>query len=266
MPMPTVFDLISMVSILAITFVGGYAPLFRPGAEGREEDFPRGETFAAGVFLALSLTIMLPASFHLLGKQFTGVNYPLAGLLTIVVFLILLYMEQIVLKVQETSLDAETGLTSPAFPVILTVLIAIPSFFLGVALGISSLPGAAMILAAILAHKGTAGFALALKMTRSTMTRAQTLGLFCLFAFATPLGILVGDDLHSYLSGRPMMILKGAVLGLAAGAFLYMGTLHELRQTPLIRYCVSKKGFAMLMAGFVITALVRWLLGEAHRI
>ena len=62
-----------------------------------------------------------------------------------------------------------------------------------------------------------------------------------------------------------MDIIKGTILSLAAGTFLYMSTLHELAKAPLIKNCGNKKGFLLMLCGFVITALVRLLIGEAHR-
>jgi zinc transporter ZupT len=147
----------------------------------------------------------------------------------------------------------------------MTGMIAVPSFFLGAALGVSDTAAATFIFIAVLAHKGTAGFALALKMVRSTLTRKQTFFFYALFACSTPCGIIVGGEIHQYLVGTPMLIVKGIILSLAAGTFLYMSVLHELRHTPLIVHCNCKRGFVLMLFGFVVTAIVRLLLGEAHR-
>ena len=123
----------------------------------------------------------------------------------------------------------------------MTVMIALPSFFLGMALGISDPAAAVFISIAVMVHKGTAGFALALKMVRSTLTRSRTFFAFCLFASSTPFGIITGRDIHQYLAGPSMLLVKGMILSLAAGPFLYMSTLHELRHTPMIVDCSTKK-------------------------
>ena len=57
---------------------------------------------------------------------------------------------------------------SRLIPVVMTIMIAIPSFFLGTALGMNRLA-----VVAIMAHKGSAGFALALNMARSRLSRGQ---------------------------------------------------------------------------------------------
>jgi len=88
--------------------------------------------------------------------------------------------------------------------------------------------------------------------------------IFSLFALSTPLGIVVGEDIHQYLSAGTMVIIKGTILSLAAGTFLYMSTLHDLENSPSIKICSTKKGFLFLICGFLITALVRLLIGAAH--
>ncbi len=265
--MLTHFQWMSLVSVLLIAFAGGYLPLFRPDRARQASGFPLGQAFAAGVFLALSLTIMLPSAFQVLHKAFPNVDYPLASGIAITAFLFLLGLEHLTSRFMAGAQDdTREALSSPVIPIIMTVMIAIPSFFLGTALGISETTAALLIFIAIMAHKGSAGFALALKMVRSTLTRPQTFLIFSLFAFSTPLGIIVGEDVHQYLTGHAMMVVKGVILSLAAGTFLYMGTLHEMRHTSLIENCASRRGFLTMLAGLLLTAFVRLLLGEAHHV
>ena len=143
-------------------------------------------------------------------------------------------------------------------------MIAIPSFLLGTALGVSRTFSAFFILVAILAHKGSAGFGLALTIVRSTLTRTQAYIVYGLFAISTPLGILVGADIHQFLRGDTMIIVKAFILSAAAGIFLYMCTLHGFRDTPLVKHCSGVKGFSIMLVGLILTALVRLILGLAH--
>lgn len=262
----TTFQWISLFCILAVAFAGGYFPLFRQKQAQQTRSFPLGQAFTAGVFLALSLTIMLPAGFDLLGKAFPDAIYPTASLIALVTFLILLALEHMTSHIGKSDSTTAAGLSSPLIPVIMTIMIAIPSFFLGAALGASDTSAAVLIFIAIVVHKGSAGFGLSLKLVRSTLTRAQTLAFFSLFAFATPLGIIVGEDLHLYLAGHTLFVVKGTIFSLAAGTFLYMGSIHEMKHTPLIADCGSKRGFVLLLSGFMLTALVRLIIGEAHHI
>ncbi|MDP8219378.1 MAG: ZIP family metal transporter [Candidatus Theseobacter exili] len=260
----TGFEWFALVCILLVTFAGGYLPLFKRDKIRHGGDFPSGEAFAVGIFIALSLTIMLPAGLHLLGKVFPGLGYPIASVIAISAFFFLLALEHITEHIKSEKGVADDKLSPATIPIIMTIMIAIPSFFLGVALGVSGTSAAIFIFVAIIAHKSSAGFALALKMVRSTLTIKQTIILFCMFAVSTPIGIFVGQDIHTYLTGTSVIFIKGCILSLASGTFLYMSTLHELKRSPMVIFCCRKKGFYLMIAGFVITALVRWLLGEAH--
>ncbi len=261
--MPTAGQWFFLACILAVALAGGYLPLLRGGTgdNGRVKEFPLGQAFAAGVFLALAVAMMLPASFHLLGRSFPGAPFPVASLLILVAYCALLSLEHWVARL-EVRADQRGG--SRLIPVVMTVMIAIPSFFLGTALGMSRLAAEVAIFVAIMAHKGSAGFALALNMARSRLSRGQSIVLYLTFACATPLGILVGDDLRGSLQGSGMILLKGVVLAVAAGTFLYLATLHELRRTPLIEQCGRVKGFMVMGAGLLLTLGVRLLIGEAR--
>jgi len=262
--MLTAFQWFCLVSILAATFAGGYYPLFRQDEARSATGFPLGEAFTAGVFIALALTLMLPSSLELLGKEFPTLDYPLTSLIVLVTFFFLLGLEHYSQRLGETLAGDEEQLSPPAIPLIMTAMIAIPSFFLGTALGVSSTTAALLIFIAILVHKSSAAFALALRMVRSTMSRWQVWAAFCAFAFSTPLGIFVGQNIHELLGQSALNVVKGAILALAAGTFLYMATLHEFRHAPMIARCKNPKGFSVMIAGFLITAFVRYLIGEAH--
>jgi len=265
--MLTDFQWMSLIAIVLVAVAGGYLPLFRPERARQAGGFPLGQAFAAGVFLALCLTMMLPSAFALFQKAFFTLDYPVASVIAIIAFLVLLGLEHWIGLVISAAEETSKAAGPPGvIPVIMTIMIAIPSFFLGTALGISSTTAAWFILIAIVVHKGSAAFALALKMVRSSLTRPQTFFTFGLFVFATPFGIIVGSDVHQLVGSHSILVVKGTVLSLAAGTFLYMGTLHELRQSPLIQDCSSLKGFMVMLAGFILTALVRLLIGEAHHL
>lgn len=261
--MLTGFQWFSLLSILAVTIGGGWLPLTQPGRARRPDGFPLGKPFACGVFLALSLVMMLPSGFHLFGKADPGIPLPLPPVIAIIVFLALLFMEH-----REEELAAkgqrQDQLTSPAIPIIMTIMIAIPSFLLGTALSISGTIQAAMIFLAIIAHKGTAGFALAVKMVRSSMSRKQVLTLYGLFALSTPFGIIIGEESRELLTGHEMLVVKGVILSAASGVFLYMSTMHGLKDNALIVQCRRHEGFIAMAAGVALTVGVRLMIGEAH--
>lgn len=264
--MLTPFEWFSLITILLVTFSGGYYPLFRQEKAKEPNGFPLGEAFTAGVFLALALTLMYPSAYGLLNKAFPNSNYPIVSIITVAAFLFLLGLEQITKHINKSRVTIQDDLSSPSIPIIMTVMIAIPSFFLGAALGVSETAAAVFIWIAIMAHKSSAAFALALKMVRSGLKKNQTFIIFSLFALSTPIGIIVGEDIHRLFSPHTMVMIKGTMLSLAAGTFLYMATLHELEHAPLISNCGNRKGFLVMIGGFAITGLVRLLIGEAHSI
>ena len=239
-------------------------PILR-GRSSQFNGFQMGSAFAAGVFLALSLIIMLPNGIHLFQKALPGWHYPMAPFVALLAFVFLLLVEHFTHPLDpEESVDAPS--TTPIIPIVMTVMIGIPSFLLGTALGISNVPEAAIILVAILAHKGSAGFALALAMMKSSLKYWQVIVLYLAFACATPLGVVLGEELRAVLSGDTAILVKAIVLSTASGVFLFMGTLHEQKHAPLIINCCTAKGFAYMLAGLFITAAVRLLLGWANHL
>lgn len=118
----------SICVIFLVAFLGGYYPLAKREISRSARGFPAGESFTAGVFLALSLFIMLPAGLHLFSNSFPDIDYPLAAIFVTAAFLLLLALEHISTKLREKENNA-SGISGPVIPMIMTVMIAIPSFF-----------------------------------------------------------------------------------------------------------------------------------------
>ena len=255
-------EIVSFILVLAAAAIGGFYPLTRREAARSDEGFPYGEAFTAGVFLALALVIMLPAGLHLFEKAFPEAVLPWSAIIAIAAFLILLGVEHSAEKARERAGGLE--LSPSSIPIIMTVMIAIPSFLLGTALGLSETETALFILVAVLAHKSSAGFGLALTMVRSRLTRVQTYVLYGVFAFSTPIGIVAGADARHMLSGDVLVIIKAFTLSIAAGVFLYMSTLHELGNAPFIRHCAKPRCFLLMLVGLLLTFGVKLILELGH--
>lgn len=252
------------VSVFLCVVTGGSIPFLRVGLARRSHGFPKGEAFTSGVFLALALTMMLPSAFTAFRQALPTVHYPIPSVIALVAFLMLLAAEHLTNNLaNDSTLTSEENTTPAIIPVILTAMIATPSFFLGAALGLSQGVAAFLIFAAVILHKGTAAFALALTMVRSSLTRRQSVFLLTCFAFSTPLGIVAG-----VVAGEntitDAVLIRAIILSLGTGTFLYMGMLHDLKRTPLIQHCCSLTCFLWMLAGLLITALVRWVIGESH--
>jgi len=255
-----------LLAILAATLVGGLYPLLHQDVARSDDGFARGEAFMAGVFLAMALTLMLPSSFHLANMAFPDFDFPVGSLIVAGIFVTLLGLEHITSRIRAQMSPSEANLSHPATPLIMTLMIAVPSFFLGVALSVSDPGTALLIFIAIMIHKSSAAFALALKMIRSTLQPWQVWLTFLAFAAATPLGIIAGASVYGTLGQDTLVVIKATVLALAGGTFLYMAILHEHRYTAMIRQCGHLQGYLIMLSGFVATALVRLLIGEAHNL
>lgn len=259
--MPSSFGWFSIAAILVATLAGGVPPL--RAREPEPDRYPLGEAFASGVFLALALAMMLPASFHLFEKALPHVDEPIASLIAITALLALLGVSHLVRHLEEDLHEDEKG-ANPLVPILMTVMIAIPSFFLGAALGVSETEQAVLILIAILLHKSSAAFALALKLTDSSLSVGSVRIVFALFVLATPAGIIAGSAVGGQLGTESLLLARAIVLAMAAGTFLFMGTLNELQNAPPIKRCRHWRGFAAMLAGIALTVCARLLIGEAH--
>ena len=260
--MPNTFAWFSIFIIIAATLGGGIPPLRSTKPE--PDRYPLGEAFASGVFLALALTMMLPASFQLFRRALPHLNWPIASLIAIAAMLSLLAVTHAVRHLEQDLHEDTSGPSSPLVPILMTVMIAIPSFFLGAALGVSATEQAVLILIAILLHKSSAAFALALKLSDSSLSVAGVRTVFALFVLATPAGIFFGSMVGGRMGTENLLLARATVLAMAAGTFLFMGTLNELQATPLIKRCQHWRGFAAMLAGLGLTVCARVLIGEAH--
>lgn len=241
------FTVISILLILSITLISGSFPFFRKMVSGGEQHFPISESLAAGVFLGASLIHMLGAASNAFYQA--SFHYPLAFLLAGIMFLFLLLLEHI-----GRELVVHKG-SSNAFAILATVMLSVHAFLMGAALGLSaSFSVAIVILFAIVAHKWAESFSLAVQINKSFFSDKVNLLLFLGFSLMTPAGILLGASAHTVLSSHPL--LAPIFSSLAAGTFLYLGTLHGLEKATLIKQCCDLKSFMFVIIGFAVMAVV----------
>ena len=242
------FKLVCILSILLITFVSGFYPFLNKRFSLREQSFPIAESLAAGVFLGAALIHMLgDASDRFYQLSF---HYPIAFLLAGITFLFLLWLEHL-----GREIVASDGESSGAFAVLATVMLSVHAFLMGAALGLSAtLSVAIVIFLAILAHKWAESFALAVQINKSVFSFKKGVFLFFVFSLMTPLGILLGTSATGFLSNYPL--LQPIFSSLAAGTFLYLGTLHGLEKATLIKQCCDLRRFNFVVLGFAIMAVV----------
>ena len=238
----------SLCLILIVTIIAGLYPFIKKRAATKAVNFPIGESLAAGVFLGAGLLHMLgdaSAAFNQLHFQ-----YPIAFLLAGGTFLVLLLLEHIGVEIYH-----HRGSNSNAFAILAVLMLSFHSFLAGAALGLSNnFSMALIILLAIVAHKWAASFSIAVRITSSQLKLSHSIILFAFFALMVPSGILMGSAVNASLSLHPL--LEPIFSSLAAGTFIYLGTLHGLEKATLIQQCCKLNRFFFVIMGFAIMAIV----------
>ncbi len=235
-------------AILLLSLASGYLPFHRRTKNGQAtNDFPFGEALACGVFLGAGLIHMLGDAN--MGFIEAGINYPIAFVLCGCMFLFLLLLEHI-----GTELKHHTAHSSNAIAILSVIMLAMHSLLEGTALGIGSdYAEIAILFFAIIAHKWAASFALSLQINKSSLSLLYKTLLFLLFAIMTPLGVSFGLFIHHLTDSHIALAVFNA---LAAGTFLYIGTLHGLSRAVLVQRCCDLKEFSLVIVGFALMATV----------
>lgn len=246
------FKVVLAIIVLLVAVIGGLWPFLRKahylaGNALTELEFPIGESVASGIFLGAGLLHMLPDA----AQDFTraGYDYPFTFLIAGISFLLLLSLEHISVSLKHRS----THLSSIAL--LTVVILSIHSLLEGAAVGLAaSFATTLIIFIAIIAHKGAASFALSINLNRSQLSLTNRIIAFSIFALMTPIGIFGGDWFLAITQHNTL--LTPIFTSLAAGTFLYIGTLHGLEHASLIRHCCNMKGFFFMLAGFIVMAIV----------
>jgi solute carrier family 39 (zinc transporter), member 1/2/3 len=236
-----------LLTLLTAT-TAGLIPFYRRLRTLEGHGFPRSEALASGVFLGAALIHMLGNS----AAQFNalGYTYPLAFLICGGVFLILLFVEHIATEILHHQSKNMLSLVLLA-----TIMLSFHSFFAGSALGLTqNFSTMLLILIAILAHKWAASFALAVQINQNNTPIKIGLFLFLIFVLMTPLGILTGNALMPKLNH--FGFLAPTISAIAAGTFLYIGTLHGLQRSVMVKSCCNLRDFSFVIIGFTLMAIV----------
>ncbi|MCG8597309.1 MAG: ZIP family metal transporter, partial [Kiloniellales bacterium] len=136
-----------------------------------------------------------------------------------------------------------------------TAMLSIHSFLAGAALGTTGMgAAAAVIFIAIVAHKWAASFALAVSLARSPLTRPARFIAFLVFVLFLPLGVVSGVIATEWAAEYPLV--APTFKALAAGTFIYLGTLHGLANGTLVARCCDLREFSAVVFGFTLMAVV----------
>lgn len=247
------YKVLAGVLIFATSLVAVIYPLRKHRLNEHSEPLELGEAFASGIFLGVAFFHMLPASISSFQALWPGVHYPIAELICILGFISLLFLERLsLIRCNRRNHDHGSSV-----PFILTLMLMIHELIEGMALGIAHFTGAVMLFVAILAHKGSASFALCVTLMRYKVALKNILTIVLIFSLVTPLGIFLGASLNALTYLSRGQLLEAIFNAFATGSFFYMATLHHVQFHK--RAAEESHGlweFFFLVLGLVLTAFV----------
>ena len=262
----------STVLIFAMGLVGGLIPWWvgrrashgEHGAHGIDW-LSLGNCFAGGVILAAGFV-------HLLGDAASGYaaaypqdDFPWPFAIAAASFVSILAIERVLPRIpagDRSGGDPEAAALVAAaaggvFPYLLLLTLSIHSLIAGLALGTqTSSSGFAIVLVAILAHKGSAAFALGVSMHRAEIPRRRATPLIAGFAVMTPIGVLAGILLTSLASSAAEAAFEIWFDAIAAGTFIYIGALDIIREEFIPARNGRRRRFIATGAGLLVMTLV----------
>lgn len=236
---------------------GGWLALRADAKSAPDLFFAAGSVFAAGIFLGAGFIHLLPDAADTFGALFPEIDYPMAFLGAGLGFAVILLFDQLAHARSAAALAAEGH---GATPYLVAVALSIHSILAGAAFGAEEHPiGSALIFVAIVGHKGSAGFALAVSMVRGAVARVRAWRVLVLFSLMTPLGILIGILGTWLLNDRDEEIFEAIFDALAAGTFIYIAAIEIVAKEFRADRARALK-LALLLAGLGLMAMLAvWL-------
>lgn len=247
---PATLKLFFALSIVVVILLAGWYPFKKRFHNEEHVDFPIGDTLATGVFLGAALLHMLPEASAMF--QNMGYHYPFALLITGAIFLLFLWMEHI-----GKELYHHNDSSHPAFAILAWLMLSIHSLVLGTALGLVQEYGLIiMLFLAIITHKWAESFAIAVQLSKSSLSKQHSILLFIIFALMSPLGIFIGWYFEKGIETHSL--IDPILLAISAGTFLYLGTLHGLERCVMVQRCCNLRDFSFVIIGFLLMAAVAY--------
>lgn len=232
----TLFLLLAAAAIAAVGALGVFAPWLMPKREDSSL-VACGNSFAGGVLLAAGLIHLLGDADAGFQSAYPDLDYPAAYAIATAAFLAVLGLERVVptaLESGRTDVDPESaallasGEGGGVAPYLLLLTLSIHSLIAGLTLGLSSAAGMGVLLVAILAHKGAAGFALGSTFRTAGVAARTRIPALLVFVGSTPAGVLLGGALGDFLGDDSPA--EAWFKAIAAGTFLYIATLDIVRE------------------------------------
>lgn len=228
--------------LLVMGLVCGRLPLRMKQGPETYRRFSYANCFAAGIFIGAGLIHMLGDASDLLSSLW---DFPVAFTLAAVGFFLVFGIDRLLGHGEHHSALS---------PYILTLVLSVHSLIAGTAVGLEpQLAGAAILLMAILFHKGSAAFALGVRLAKSGLPREKSTAAVSLFASMTPIGVLLGLVLARQLEGPTAHLWEGLFDALAAGTFLYVAIMEVLadefarHENQATKYLLALAGLSVMV-------------------
>ncbi len=243
------FKWLAAIIILLVSLVAGLGSL---RLVNKYRSFLRiGDAAADGIFIGAAVFHLLPNAVHQFNTLDVSSSFIIAALLLIISFIIFILLHHVLHRFRGDSRSLHVW--------ILTIILSIHAMIAGLTLGISeTLTIISVIFVAIAAHKGFETFALMMSLHRNLIALSQVILILILFSLVTPIGIMLGSMSSHFLQTNTNILLTACFSAIAAGTFLYIGTIHTRHQ----HYPVSENSyqrysqFLATVAGIVLMAIV----------
>ena len=242
-----VFKFVMVCLIIATALVGGYFAFKIKESKKSTLYFSLGNTFAAGIFLGAGLIHMLPDAIEGFRTVIKS-DFPFAPFIASIGFLLILFIE----KSMAGSKKHDSY--------VLIFILSIHSIIVGIALGTEMLISQSMIIAiAVLAHKGSAAFALGISMLKSKIDKAKIIKIIAMFSIMTPFGVLIGILLSHVLEGKAVEFSIAMFDALAAGTFLYIAIMDIFNEEFMDKKHTYLKLLFSILGLLLMALLAVWL-------
>jgi len=239
---------IAATSIFLLTLIAGLLPL--KIAKDKVQFLYLGDAFASGVFISAALLHLLPEADNGFRHILSNGCYPFAQLICIATFVLLLIMERSVTTYSKLHFSG-SKITAPF---LLVMLLSIHSLVEGAAIGTSiNLAETSMIFFAVIAHKASESFALAVNLHHYDLSTKNIQLIMAIFSFITPLGIFIASLITYTLQTGSGNTLGTIFTAITAGTFLYLGAKHVIEDTKSFE---NPAGILALILGITLMATV----------
>lgn len=243
------FKITAIFLIIFVALLGGRGAFRIKSSKKSSLYFSMGNTFAAGIFLGAGLIHMLPDATQGFSDVIDS-DFPFAPFVASLGFLLILFIEKIMVR------DDDIG----SYPYILIAILSIHSIIAGVALGTENQMGQSIVIAiVVLAHKGSAAFALAISMIKAQMQKVKIVKMIVMFSLMTPIGIVIGTIMSNLLSSSASEFSIAIFDALAAGTFIYIAIMEIFHEEFEDRTNLLSKLFMSVLGVLFMALLAVWL-------